>query len=386
MIKSVYLKVFLQNYVFSAFSVINKIFRHRSDVILLYSNMGFKDNVKAVFDYIIENRLNDKYKILCSINDYDKYKTANYRNVKFISNTKGVLCYFRAGFVFYCFGKIPIEVGKNQKVVQMWHGCPYKAPDEGMLKGHSFKKNYYTYVISSSNHFVPVWSYAFSVPQEKVVVTGIPRNDVLYKNNPHYDFGNYKRLIIWTPTFRQSKTLGYQNVTGSSHLVPVVDISDYARLDAYLKERDVKIIVKLHPMQNLDDYHLIETSNFILLSHADFVRRGMDLYKFLPQCDAMITDYSNIFFDFLLLDRPIGFTEDDLEDYGDKRGFIVDNPQAYKPGMRIKTIEDLFRFIDSVTEGRDDYKADRDRVNGWANDYRDGQFCKRVLDSVGICQ
>lgn len=352
---------------------------------MLYSNMGFRDNVKALYDYLIENNYNKSYKIICSVNDYENFAENNCPNVSFVSNLKGFIYYFRAGFVFYSFGKIPIEAGASQEVVQMWHGCPYKAPDEGMLKGHSWQKKYYTHVISSSAHFIPIWSYAFSIKEDKIVVTGLPRNDALFKIHPKIDFGDYRKLILWTPTFRRSKTLGYRNSSNVGHIVPILKDTDLPKIEDYLRYKEVKIIVKLHPMQSLENYRLTDTDYFVMLSHSEFVKRGMDLYTFMPQCDAMITDYSNIFFDFLLLDRPIGFTEDDLEDYLDKRGFVVDDPQDYKPGMRIKTLDDLYRFIDAVADGSDDYKIDRDRVNGWANDYRDGQFSLRVLESVGIC-
>lgn len=384
MIKSVRLKVFLQDYVFSVFSYLNKLIPHNQWMIMFYSNTGFRDNIKSLYDYLIENSYNNKYKIICSASNYRENTDCNIPNVKYVNNLKGIIYYFRAGYVFYSFGKIPIEPGKRQEVVQLWHGGPFKAPDEGMLKGHSWKRLYYTHVISSSNHFIPLWSYSFSFPEDKIIVTGLPRNDALYRKWPKYDFGDYKKLIIWTPTFRQSKTLGYQNATKNNQLVPVVKEIEFDKLNEYLKIRDVKIVVKLHPVQNLDDYHISNTDNFVLLSHQEFVRRGMDLYKFLPQCDAMITDYSTIFYDFLLLDRPLAFTEDDLEDYADKRGFVVDDPQAYKPGMRIKNVDDLYKFIDSVADNMDNYKTDRDRVNEWANDYRDGLFSRRVLECVGI--
>ena len=382
MIKNVKLKVILQNYLFPVLSFLNKLIPHDDRILMIYSNMGFRDNVKALYDYLLDNGYNRKYKIVCSVSDYKSYTSND--NTTFISNVKGILLFFRAGYVFYSFGKIPICPGKKQEVVQLWHGGPYKAPDDGMLKGHSWDKQYYTHVISSSKHFIPLWSYCFSFPENKIIVTGLPRNDALYTKGCQYDFGKCRKLIIWTPTFRQSKTLGYQNTTNSEQIVPVIKEQDFEYLNNYLKERNVKIVVKLHPMQNLENYHIAKTDYFVLLSHQDFVKRGMDLYKFMPQCDAMITDYSTIFYDFLLLDRPIGFTEDDLEDYADKRGFVVDDPQAYKPGMRIKSIGDLYKFIDSVVNEVDDYKVDRDRVNGWANDYRDGHFSKRVLECVGI--
>lgn len=382
MIKNVKLKVFLQNTVFTLFSWLNQRKHHDSRKIMLYSNMGFRDNVKALYDYLIDAGYNQKYKILCSTNDYKMYNKDLPSNVIFVSNIRGVLLYFSAGFVYYCFGKIPIFHGKDQKVVQMWHGSAFKAPDEGMLKGHSFDKPYYTNVFSSSKHFAPIFSYCFSIPVQQVVICGQPRCDVLYKENPHYAFGEYRKLILWAPTFRKSSVTGYSDSTADDNLVPVLKKEDFAEINSKLRELGVKVVVKLHPLQDLDQYHTTDLDHFVLLSHQEFVRRKMDLYKFMAQSDALITDYSSIFIDYLLLDRPIAFTEDDMDDY--TRGFVFDNPKSYQPGFRIKTKEDFLAFAESLVNGDDDYKSERKRVMALANDYHDGKFCKRALECVGI--
>lgn len=382
MIKNVTLKVFLQNTVFTLFSWFNQRKHHDSRKIMLYSNMGFRDNVKALYDYLIDAGYNQKYKIICSTNDYKMYNKDLPSNVIFVSNIRGVLLYFSAGFVYYCFGKIPIFHGKDQKVVQMWHGSAFKAPDEGMLKGHSFDKPYYTNVFSSSKHFAPIFSYCFSIPVQQVVICGQPRCDVLYKENPHYAFGEYRKLILWAPTFRKSSVTGYSDSTADDNLVPVLKKEDFAEINSKLRELGVKVVVKLHPLQDLDQYHTTDLDHFVLLSHQEFVRRKMDLYKFMAQSDALITDYSSIFIDYLLLDRPIAFTEDDMDDY--TRGFVFDNPKSYQPGFRIKTKEDFLAFAESLVNGVDDYKSERKRVMALANDYHDGKFCKRALECVGI--
>lgn len=382
MIKNVTLKVFLQNTVFTLFSWLNQRKHHDSRKIMLYSNMGFRDNVKALYDYLIDVGYNQKYKIICSTNDYKMYNKDLPSNVIFVSNIRGVLLYFSAGFVYYCFGKIPIFHGKDQKVVQMWHGSAFKAPDEGMLKGHSFDKPYYTNVFSSSKHFAPIFSYCFSIPVQQVVICGQPRCDVLYKENPHYAFGEYRKLILWAPTFRKSSVTGYSDSTADDNLVPVLKKEDFAEINSKLRELGVKVVVKLHPLQDLDQYHTTDLDHFVLLSHKEFVRRKMDLYKFMAQSDALITDYSSIFIDYLLLDRPIAFTEDDMDDY--TRGFVFDNPKSYQPGFRIKTKEDFLAFAESLVNGDDDYKSERKRVMALANDYHDGKFCKRALECVGI--
>lgn len=384
MIKNVALKVFLQNTVFSFLSALNKRKNHNKKKVMLYSNLGFRDNVKALYDFMIETNYNDNYEIICSTNDYKKYLRTQIPNVKFVSNMRGVVEYFSAGSVFYCFGKLPIIPGKNQSVVQMWHGSPYKAADEGMLKGHSWDKQYYTHAFSTSKNFVPIWSRNFSMPLEHIVVCGHPRCDALYKESPNYDFGECKKLVLWAPTFRKSSVTGYSDTKNSDNIVPVLKQDDFVLVNERLKHLGVKIVVKLHPIQDLSDYNFVDMDHFILMSHSEFIKRKMDLYRFMVQCDALITDYSSVFYDYLLLNRPMAFTEDDLDDYGDTRGYSVDDPVGYKPGFRIKNREDLIKFAENLISGTDEFQADRARVMDLSNDFRDGKFCQRALECVGI--
>lgn len=384
MIKNVAVKVFLQNAIFPLFSWWNLRTVHNKKKIMLYSNMGFRDNVKALYDYLIEERYNEKYMIICSTNDYKTFVKNAPKNVSFISNLRGILEYFSAGYVYYCFGKLPIFHGKDQKVVQMWHGSPYKKADDGMLRGHAFNKPYYSNCFSASKHFVPIWSSYFSIKEENIIVCGHPRCDALFKPCPNYDFGFYKKIILWAPTFRKSSITGYNDTKDESELVPVIKKTDYQKINAELKTLGVKVVVKLHPLQDLNDYKDVNMENFVLLSHQEFMGRDMDLYRFMAQCDALITDYSSIFYDYLLLDRPIGFTEEDMKDYADTRGFSVNNPSSYKPGYRINCSDDLLSFARDLVNDKDEYKAERDRVLNLSNDYRNGGFSKRALESIGV--
>ena len=347
--------------------------------------MGFRDNIKALYDYIIEERLDERYKIVCSLNDYKEYRDNAGGNVKFVSNFKGILYYFLAGSVYYCFGKIPIVHGEDQIVVQMWHGSPLKQGDKGMRDGHSWKRQYYSLVFSASKHFIPIWSSLFSIPQENVFICGHPRCDLLFKDCPNYDFGSYQKLILWAPTFRKSKIMGYADVKENvDEIVPIVKTSEYTWLNDFLKEKGVKVVVKLHPMQDLSKYNLTELDHFLLMSHIDFTKKNMDLYRLMTQADALITDYSSIFYDYLLLDRPIGFTEDDLDDFGDTRGWAVDNPDDYRPGQRIRSTDDLLFFVDCLVRGEDSYVFDRHRVIKLSNEYPGGGYCKRALECANI--
>ena len=196
-------------------------------------------------------------------------------------------------------------------------------------------------------------------------------------------FPTYRKIILWAPTFRKSKMLGYDDID-SDEIIPLVKSADFPVVNDFLKGIGCKLVVKLHPSQDLDRYNLVNLDHFILLSQQDFANRGMDLYRFMSQCDALVTDYSSIFVDYLLLDRPIGFTIDDEDEYLTNRGFSLENPDSYRAGQKIKNIEDLFLFCQKLVEGVDDFKSERDRVNGLMNDYRNGHYSQSLLDFIGL--
>lgn len=381
MISNLFIKKIVQDTIFVAFSYVNHRMKHDKKRIMLYTNEGLRDNIKALLDYLEENDYGQKYKIYCSANDYKLYLN-KHSSITYISNLKGLLLFFRVGYVFYCFGKIPITPGIEQEVIQLWHGTPFKAADEGMLKGHSAKRLYYTHISSPSPYFAPISSKLFSFPLDRFIICGHTRTDVLFKKW-HNDFGNYEKLILWAPTFRYSSRMGY-NDAKNDNLLPVLKVERLGMINNLLKQKGVKIIVKLHPMQNLSDYHIVDMDYFKLMSHKEFVERGLDLYKVASQSDALITDYSSIFYDYLLLNRPIGFTEDDIEDYSNGRGYAVEDPDSFKPGFRIRNEEDFLIFIDNLVCGIDDFEKERERVNNLANKYQDGKSCQRILQAVGI--
>ena len=143
MIKNELTKYILTNTIFRLLSVLNKVIPKDDKTILLYTNMGFRDNIKAIYDYLIENEYNSTYKILISSNE--KITERLPLNVHYINTLNGVIDYLRAGHVFYAFGRIPIYPSKNQYVVQLWHGTPFKAPDKRQLQTVSRKSYLHKY-------------------------------------------------------------------------------------------------------------------------------------------------------------------------------------------------------------------------------------------------
>jgi CDP-glycerol glycerophosphotransferase len=70
-----------------------------------------------------------------------------------------------------------------------------------------------------------------------------------------------------------------------------------------------------------------------------------DAAALLRLSDLLISDYSSIFFDYLLLDKPIVFFPYDYEKYCSRdRSFLFDY-EEYTPGAKCGDQETLFRTV-----------------------------------------
>ena len=380
MIKNVALKKFLSGTVFQGISALNRAVPVRDDVILLYCNMEFRDNIRYLYDYLIEQGYNKKYTIIRSQNEPFAGPVPD--NVKIVSNAEAIGWFLRAGHVFYTFGKLPIEPAAGQKVVQTWHGAPFKGFDAAM---GDESRIYYTAALSSSEFWKPIVARLQGCGEDRVAICGQPRTDVMYEPDPGYKIGiDCDRLVMWMPTFRKSALLGYSDVEDQKTLVPLFSNQELSDLNEQLRADRTGLLIKLHPSQDLTGYQGMNLSNIRLMSHEEFGRSGWDLYRLMGITDALITDYSSVFTDYMLLDRPIAFTLDDYEDYKATRGFSVDDPDALMAGHKIRNREDFLTFMADLAAGRDPWASERRRVNRMLNQYQDGQNRRRCLEIGGV--
>lgn len=381
MLKSERVKLILSKSLFKLLSVVNQMIPKDDKLILLYSNMGFRDNVAYLYDYLIKNNYNSKYKIVRSHNE--KYDGEIPENVAVISNIGAVVCFLRAAHIFYCFGKLPIYPTKGQDVIQMWHGTPFKGADKRQIE-NSKEKSYYTKYVISSDYFRDIAIKYQGTKSENIVICGQPRTDVMFEDNPKYvELCSFNKILIWMPTFRRASLLGYQDVSAKNHIIPLFDVDDYDELNLKLSNLGVCLIVKLHPMQDGNSFNK-HYSNLFLLTNTEFNKKKWDLYRLLGQCDALITDYSSVFYDFMLLDRPMAFTVDDLNEYENNRGFAVGDPDYLTAGYKLRTKEDFYLFLNDLMSGKDKYASQRREVNALVNTFNDGRQCERLLMLTNI--
>ncbi|MEN6292486.1 MAG: CDP-glycerol glycerophosphotransferase family protein [Methanobacterium sp.] len=142
----------------------------------------------------------------------------------------------------------------------------------------------------------------------------------------------------------------------------------------------VKVTSLVNRKINCEDFTNIKkvTDEDIPVTHT--------LYNLLGESDALITDYSSVYIDYLLLDKPIGFMYDDLEEYRKARGFIFEPITDYMPGMKMSNLDQLIIFINNICVGIDNYKNDRNKVNLMFNKFMDDQSSFRFIKEVGLLE
>lgn len=381
MIRNVKIKRFLVNTVFPLFSLLNKIIPKNDRTIFFYcANDELNDNSEAVFDYLVKNGYNKTYKIICNVEVPPKYENKSLDSVHFISKRKSIIQYMCSGRVFYCMGKMPIKPTKKQIVVNMWHGVPMKRI--GLLSNVSNGKEFFfTYVCAPSETWRPIMASAFGCPEKHVVICGEPKADKLLIQKKERE----EKLIVWAPTFRQSEYLGYCD-SNEEDLLPLFKQEDWDSLNIFLQNNKIQMIVKLHPMQDLKGFTSYIHSNLEIYGAETFIKEKGDIFEWMAQSDALISDYSGVFLDYLVLNRPICYVLDDYEDYRKTRGFVFDNPLEYMPGQKAYKQEDIYGFISDVANGIDIYSEDRIKVNTKVNKYCDGKNCERVLRIANITE
>lgn len=360
------LKVF-----FKPLTWLNRIIKKDEKLIFFYSNLGFRDNVKAFYDYLLDKGYNDEYKIVVSINDFEKYLENPPKNVLFVSNKKGIKHFMKSKYAFYCFGKYPIKPAKSQIVVNLWHGTPLKKIGNLESGLEKIDYNFFSFVVASSPMYKPIMAKIFGCDETNVEVLGNPRNDELFAEDVQTDRKireSYDKLILWMPTYREYD---------EDYVVSILKKDKLQQLNNKLKEGNSKLIIKLHPLQvakNFDNQY----SNISFLTQKDLNKKDINVYQLLRNTDGLITDYSSVYFDYMLLNRPIAFTVEDIEEYGKKRGFVFEDPFKYMPGAKLKTYKDLEEYIDNVIKGNDPFAMEREKINMVINSYNDGDSCKRV--------
>ena len=251
------------------------------------------------------------------------------------------------------------------RLVQLLHGKGMKAGGYGQKPLHAQQ-----YIFTTSP-FVNTMLPEIFVEKTPMLVAGYSRADVFFKEMPGSEIGvdkktkailddpKYTKRFLYAPTFRRGdKTLDL------SHFIDMTAMSEWLVKNNYL------LLMSLHPKYR-------DQARDISYPNIHFVEDS-DVYPLLPSIDILINDYSSIFTDYLLLDRPIIFYPYDLKEYMVSPGLTFDSYDTYTPGPKAYNFEELIQTLEK-TIAHDDHVADRKRVRDLYHTYQDGNSSERIM-------
>lgn len=360
-----------------------------SNVIVFESEGDYCDNARALYEYMISNKYNDKYEIIWIVNDVDRYRdiNKNVSNVTFISRNNRHLFnlikfYKLIGGAKYFFFTHPYWFNyrkQEQIVINLWHGTPLKSGGRDL-------SDIYDYAIVPSKNVVLWFKKFIGVKDSQIIISGNPRNDLLFENkkviSKVIDFKEGEKIFLLMPTFRQSQYMKDSDIINPFVIQGINNEKELLKFNDFLKKNNIKLLIKIHHLQLTSFIKDSKLSNIIYLQDRDLNDKNVQLYNFVGECDVLLTDYSSIYFDYLLLDRPIGFLIGDIDDYKRNRGFIVDDPEIYMPGEKIRSLDELYMFFNDVLSGKDKYKEERKKILNYTNKYRTNNNRERILKEV----
>ena len=366
---------------------LKKIIPINNKCIDLESLNDFDCNSGALYNYIIKNKINKRYKIIWLVKNYEKYKDLNIKNVKIIDfysrNLFDKLLLYRTKYLIW--DNVSIEKSNKKQIsIYLTHGFPPLKNVRGIIN----IPDECDYFLISSKNLEQLAIEQFSIKENtKFIYGGYPRNDYLLVKNDELNKitkTQYNKVIIWMPTFRKAKNMDRNDSSKNFKFgIPLIENNkQFLKLNKLLDKNNNLLIIKIHSGQDQKVVKLNDYSNIKIMTSETEKKLEINLYKLLANTDALLTDYSSVAFDYLLVNKPIGYIIDDIKEY--KFGFAYENVFDMMPGEKIKEFDDLINFINNVNDNEDEFKKSRNKILNNINDFQDGNNCRRLLDMFNI--
>lgn len=371
----------------------------KKNLIIFIGNLksNFYGNVKYFYLYV--NRYHHKdcefYFLAEDRNTFDELKMYGLP-VIFFPSFKSIFTLYRTKIVIIdnnrWVTKLRFYFLFTSHKVQLWHGVGFKRIDHDLID-HRTKRDFLRYCINTLKGRFPkydlfistsefysknVFSKAFNY--SNMVELGYSRNGIFFQEPDklsliNTDVENYNKIadlkdqgykiILYAPTFRD---LGGDALTEN--------ILDIKRLTDFAYKNKLHFVFKFHPAPQ---YRF----NLEQLKEVTLYDNSKDVYPLLPKVDLMITDYSSIYTDYLLLDRPVIFFPYDYEYYVQQNREIQFDYDWITPGPKCYTQDDLEKeILQILIKNEDGYIQKREEILDLAFKYKDGNSSERIWQYI----
>jgi CDP-glycerol glycerophosphotransferase (TagB/SpsB family) len=337
----------------------------------------YADNSKYLFEYI--NSYHPEIRAVWITDDIaivNELKSKEYEVYKRYS-IKSILIGIKAKYAIVVQSNLvdlmPFLNNNRTELIQLWHGIPLKkiGYDDNLIKINKFKstikyflfpflKEDYKLIIASSEEDKSNFTTAFL--NKNIFITGYPRNDLLLNTCKKDKF-----TVTYLPTFRDA--------IGDKIDLFINFNFNIEEWNNTLEKFNIILNIKMHPVNKPKDEILLAFKQYKSLNFLD----ETDATEILPHTDILITDYSSVYFDFLLTDKPIIFTPFDYDNY------IIKNREFYykydevTPGPKCKNWDEVLEWIIKFQKDSGLYNEERKLMKSRFHKYNDGKNSERTF-------
>jgi CDP-glycerol glycerophosphotransferase (TagB/SpsB family) len=383
---------------FIIFSILEIFIPKNWNTIIFAGSYGqkYSDNSRYLFEYCLKNSNFQCYWLTDDKKIYFSLQKIFPSSILYTHSLRSVLIFFISKTVVIDYGRgdvSPYQLFNYKKnVINLWHGMPLKkvgfldnnevisgiVPTNRRIdyKEYTFETKNYNFMVCCSELEKEILSASFHVPINSIWTTGYPRNDALELENSkllkQFPFLT-KKVILYAPTWRDN--------ISKTKFFPFPDFN--ARdLITLLEKNDAYLLLRAHQAECEQlcfdiSFDLIKSNRIHFADEQQFP----DVNDLLPFVNILITDYSSIFIDYLLLDRPIIFIPYDYEDYKKYRGFTLDY-FLYTPGPKVLTQKDFFTTIENYFDDPHRDSKTRKKIRDIFHKYQDSNACERILKEI----
>lgn len=272
----------------------------------------------------------------------------------------------------------------EQVYINTWHGTPLKHMGfdvKNNLKGsQNTMKNFLAsdYIISPNAHTTNIFKHTFKLDglySGEILEIGYPRIDLTINTTANEareylaEHLNLKKnpIILYCPTWRG------KNVNDPENSL----LNIFEEIKLLNQKLPHQVLVKVHPFVYSKAKEMPELKPYLV---PDF----LDTNQLMPAVDLMITDYSSIFFDFLVTDKPIVFYVPDLDKYQNERGVYID--LCALPGPVADNIQDVITLVSNESYKDADVQEKYAKFKHNFVNYENGSVTERLIESVFLNQ
>jgi len=380
--------------------LIDKILPKFKKKMVFFSIPDIADNPYYLYKYMKENHPGkfDYYWLTSNVIDDVSLKPANTYN---LFSLKGLYHLYTAKYLIsnHCDDFVDMVFSKRHVWLNLWHGMPVKtigycekSVPKKIIKRYK-KLAEMSYQFATSDIFKALVLCSFKSDYKKCLVTGSPRCDGIFETSndieirKYFNFDNYKKVILYSPTYKQASRNKVRDVNSEFNNIFYMDDYNHEEFIKMLEDNQILFIVKPHPLDErfykpFVDNMYSKTSNVKVLYNEDLLQAKIQLYEIFKFVDLMISDFSSIAIDYLILNRPVIYLNNLDDEYIENRGVVLeDNHKIFTPGAKASCWGELTAEINNALYN-DIYKPKRESMLPLIHKYCDNKSSERIYQFI----